>query len=119
MQKALFEAGGIFLLRHEAVLLSAFRATSLLPFSRGATGVQIRDVGEPGKREQEHRQSISRSGWEELANFKAECSDKADAKLRGHNSFKAIFLFFLLFFFFFSPDNSEFAAVVFDITSMA
>lgn len=62
MQKAFFEAGGIFLRRHEAVLLSAFGDMGLLPFSRGATRIQIRDVREPGKREQEHGQSISRSG---------------------------------------------------------
>lgn len=63
-KKVFFEVGGIFLRRHETVLLSAFGDMILLSFGRGAMCIKIYDVKKPEKSEQEHGQSMSRRGWE-------------------------------------------------------
>jgi len=59
------------------------------------------DGREPGVRARTQREQ------EELAGFKAECSEKAGMELQGRNSFKAmVFSFFFFFpFFMFFPGN--------------
>lgn len=60
------------------------------------------DGREPGVRARTQREQ------EELAGFKAECSEKAGMELQGRNSFKVmVFLFFFFFFpfFMFFPGN--------------
>ena len=73
------------------------------------------DGREPGVRARTQREQ------EELAGFKAECSEKAGMELQGRNSFKAMVFHFLFFFSLFLCFSlvTEYAPMVFEIARMA
>lgn len=63
----------------------------LLPSSRDAACINICDLWKTGKKEQEHEQNLSRSGWENGV------FDKAGRELQGNDCFVRIHSSFLFF----------------------